>query len=64
MRVPTIMGAALFQASVKNPSNWVSKQVQERATHTAQGTKEVKSIAVHVSSKTRAKIASEQSILV
>ena len=64
MRVPTIMGAALFQASVKNPSNWVSKQVQERAAHTQQGTKDVPQVSVRVSPKTRAKIAVEQSVIV
>ena len=63
-RIPTTIGAALFQASLNNPNNWMSKQVQERATHTMQGTKAERSITVHVSAKTRAKIATEQGIIV
>jgi hypothetical protein len=64
MRIPTIMGAALFAASVRNSNNWVAKQVQERATHTQQGTKDVPVVSVSVSPKTKSKIANEQGVLV
>ena len=64
MRVPTIMGAALFQASTKQPDNWMAKQIQERATHTQQGTKDVPVIRVSVSPQTKNKIAREQGVLV
>ena len=64
MRIPTIMGAALFNAANHKPESWVSKQVVERATHTAQGTKQVKQIEVHVSQRTREKIASDYGVIV
>jgi hypothetical protein len=65
MQVATAFAHAFVNAAAKTGNkHWVARAVSDRVEHTTVGMKNVPAVKVHVSNKTRAKIMSDQGIIV